>query len=339
MRSRALFLFLLLTPLRAFAAEGAFCLQTFNVYGPAYASDTKWRIGQAAKAIARDGCEIVQLQELWQKNQFAILENKLSPSGWAGLWADPLRGDQALIGLGTFVKGSISQARSALYRANNGDGLLDRVRGLSGVQKGYTLIEASAAGSPAFLLINTHTHPTHEPTRLVQLLQLTEAIYEDPAAGETPLLFTADINATPKSLEYAILRDLLLLRDGYAEANGGYGEECTYCAKNRYSWSREDRVIDFTLHRSGPRAKLHARNSGINLRGQGNPLSDHFGVRTEIEWEDRADEGLDASDDILTSRKRAAEDTLEAVLRALDGNPDSRLADGRAWARGFLLRL
>jgi hypothetical protein len=68
-------------------------------------------------------------------------------------------------------------------------------------------------------------------------------------------------------------------------------------------------------------------------------LSDHYGVRTELQWEEREDAPLATNDATVNERKAAAAATLRAVLNALSGNPDPRLNEGRAWATNFLARL
>jgi endonuclease/exonuclease/phosphatase family metal-dependent hydrolase len=337
MRSGAFFFFLLtLIPYSALAG-GSLCLQTFNVYGPAYASGTVSRLGRTGEALAQEGCDFVQLQELWKETQFRILSKKLP--GRDARWADHLRQDRALTGLGTFVNGRITAARSEIFRANNGDGILDRVRGLSGVQKGFTVIGAEAGAGFSVYLVNAHTHPTDEPTRIAQMLQLTASLYEEASLAEKPLLFTADLNATPGGLEYAMLRDLLLFRDGYAEAHGAYGTECTYCADNPYSWSSQDRVIDFTLYRPAPRASLHPSRSVINLTGEGRPLSDHYGVRTDFSWEEREDQPLSPADSLVSARRTAALVTLSQAITKLTNARDPKLLEAKEWAEGFAGRL
>lgn len=337
MRSGAFFFFLFLAPLSA-AAE-SFCLQTFNVYGPAYASGTTGRLTRLAADLAQEKCEIVQLQELWKESQYEILDRALAPAGWESRRADALpEARRTIIGLGTFARYPIAAARRELFKVNNGDGLFDRVRGLSGVQKGFTVITVDQSGA-ALTLVNAHTHPTDVPTRLAQMIQLAASLYADPALAEQPLLFTADLNATPASLEYAVLRDILLLRDGYAEAHGGYGKECTYCADNPYSWSRENRVIDFTLFRDGPAYALRANASAINLTGYGRPLSDHYGVRTDLAGEARADGPLAPESERAQARRAAALATAEKVIQILRKSGDQRMNEARAWAEGFAGRL
>ena len=321
MTPRAFVFFLtLFFPLAAFSAEGRFCLQTFNVYGPAYASQTTWRLEQLGRELQEEPCDAIQFQELWKESQFGLLQGALTPARMAGLWADHIRGDRALVGLGSFFAGSILKARSDLYRANNGANPLDWARGLTGVQKGFTILEAKLDDEPALLFVNTHTHPTDAPTRFAQLGQLVHALYTDPRAAEMPVLFTADLNATPGSLELEILENLLLFRDAYREVNGAYGPECTYCANNRYSWSNIDRVIDFTLFRSAPGVALSPTASVINLQGKNGPLSDHYGVRSELAWAERTPVLWEEEDGRVVARRIKALATLAKVRKGLESS-------------------
>jgi endonuclease/exonuclease/phosphatase family metal-dependent hydrolase len=332
MNSRALFLCLLALYFSApaFASEGALCLQTFNVYGPAYAGNTHSRLDRLGDELARDPCEAIQFQELWKASQFTQIQLKLNPARLAGLWADTLRSDKKLTGLGSFFSGSVLMARSVLFRANNGNGFLDQIRGLTGVQKGFTVMEVQLDGQPPFLFANLHTHPLDEATRCAQMLELIENIYADPKSSEMPLLLTGDFNATPTGPELGLLEGLLLLHDAYAEIHGGYRDECTYCAANRYSWSRENRVIDFTLFRASLKMSLEPTNSEINLTGGNDPLSDHYGVRSHFRWADRpGEELLAANSEVVRDRKARA---IESLLRAAGPMRNSKLDEVRAAA-------
>lgn len=318
--------------------SGRFCVQTFNVYGTAYASGRAGRVERIGAELARDPCDAVQLQELWRTDDFRSVRDALQPARQAVLYADDLRGDGSLTGLASAFSGHVLGSRSELFRVNNEKGMLDWFRDEIGVQKGLTAFEVRLDRSPETLFLNLHTHPGSQSVRLAQLLQLIDlALLRSPRAALLPLVLTGDLNATPGSLELDLLRDVLLLRDGYVETHGGsYGTACTYCARNPLSWLGEDRIFDFTLFRSSPDVGLSAGESSVNLAGPSpdEPLSDHYGVRTQLDWQVRAPDLLPPEDPLVAERLRLALDAIRRAREILldDESPAVReatvLADG-----------
>jgi endonuclease/exonuclease/phosphatase family metal-dependent hydrolase len=331
-------IFLLFGVLPAHASlelNGQFCLQTFNVYATAYAPAVSPRLERLAKAMLAEPCEVTQLQELWRSSDFEHVKKSLEPGHTTLIFADQLRHDSSMIGLASAYQGAILNSYSELFRVNNERGALDFGRNLLGVQKGFTAIETRLEQSPEAFFLNLHTHPTDQPIRAAQILQLIDfALFHSEKVSHLPLILTGDLNATPESLESRLLRNVLLLRDGFSEANHGYGDKCTYCGNNRYSWSKENRVIDYTLFRSSLDVELSAAQSNINLTGEkDNPLSDHYGVRTFLAWKIRDRNPLQPSDEIVLARKRLAIATLTEARNILAKDPKeavramSRLAD------------
>mgnify|MGYP001078679104 CR=1 FL=1 len=315
MISRAFFFVLFLSSAPALA--GSFCVQTFNVYGPAYASNVGGRLERTAAELLQKPCEATQLQELWRDSDYSNFTRALESGRLAFVRADTLRsGDEALTGLASGFAGQVLSSKSELFRVNNKGGFFDKIRDLTGVQKGFTLIEAKVDHGPLALYANLHTHPDEPAIRMAQISQLIDVLANAPS--DLPFVLNGDLNATPDSLELALLRDVLLLRDTFVEANGDYGKTCTYCAANPLSWSNEDRVIDFVLIRNSPSLELRSVRSEITLTGgPRDPLSDHYGVRTELEPVDRAAELLDPASEIVQARLATAAATLKKAKRIL----------------------
>jgi endonuclease/exonuclease/phosphatase family metal-dependent hydrolase len=321
MRSGAFFFSLLfwlaLGP--AHGSSGSFCVQTFNVYGPAYASSVDWRISRLADELLRDPCDSIQLQELWRQTHYDSLQRQLYPARLAMLRADEVRSDRAITGLASAFSGQVLAARSELFQVNNKSGPLDWIRDLTGVQKGFTLLHVKLDRGPQAVYINLHTHPTDQTIRVAQMIQLIKAAVDFPGASELPLLLAGDLNATPNSLELALLQNVLLLRDSFPEANGSYGATCTYCGSNPLSWSRKNRVIDFILARNAPTLSLETQSSEINLRGSPRePLSDHFGVRTLFGWAEREERQLDPREPLAQERVERAIASLSQAADLLN---------------------
>jgi hypothetical protein len=320
MISRALFFVLfslLIAP--AQAATGRFCVQTFNVYGTAYASNVSSRLTRLADELVADPCAANLFQELWQADDYLAFTRRLAPARFATLHADPVRGDDKLAGLAGAFSGSVLSARAALYAVNNQGGFLDWFRDMAGVQKGYLRLDVSLeGGAPPMTYVSTHTHPTDQAVRLAQMVQLTSSLMEGPQAADRPLFFAGDLNARPEEISVRLLTDVLLLKDSFFEANRSYRGICTYCAANPLSWDSDDRVIDFVLYRSAPGLRLAVEKSEINLRGTAAaPLSDHYGVRSSFTWEAEHTIPLPIDAPLVQARIAKARATLREAKEVL----------------------
>lgn len=291
-----------------------FCVQTFNVYGPAYASSVEYRLELLAKEIKKDPCDSYQFQELWKENQFQLLQNSLETNRFAMLWADTIRSDGKMIGLGSAFQGSILKAESGLFRVNNEDGIADWFRGAWGVEKGFSILQARLDNSPNLIFVNTHTHPTNFSIRIAQIVQLLQEIGKQ--SDDLPIILTGDFNATPESLEYQLLTVVGNLRDSYFLSNRSYKDVCTYCGSNPLSWSSEDRVIDYVFYQDSSSVALEVEKSSINLQGKDeySPLSDHFGIQTHFRWTEKSREkGTNFSE---------ASEVILAIANELDDSND-----------------
>jgi hypothetical protein len=210
------------------------------------------------------------------------------------------------------------------------------------VQKGITAIETKLDQGPTVLYLNTHTHPTNETIRAAQMIQLLDFVMiRSPGAANLPVVLNGDFNATPDSLELRLVKNVLQLHDAYLDTHGGnYGDICTYCEANPLSWGGGDRVIDFTLFRASPALEFRAEKSELNLRGEeGSPLSDHYGVRSILTWQDRTSALLPADSAIVRDRKALAEKTLEEALKLLTDAENSVFDDSIAKANELILAL
>lgn len=294
------------------------CTQTFNAYTPAYASGIPTRLHNLGKALTSEKCDAIQFQELWKAEHFEKVTTALKPMNYTTVEANSLRRDKAIIGIASAFQGSIIHSYSELFRINNEDGVLDWIRNLSGVQKGFTSLEVKLDNANDHLLfVNLHTHPNNESIRLAQIIQLIDYLYHRKAeTNSLALILTGDLNATPDSLEYELLKNLLFLKDSYPLANGGYKNICTYCGDNPLSWSSENRVIDYVLFRSSLATELNPKSSEVNLKGEKkSPLSDHYGVKTIFSLNNRSLGRLPSDSEVVIARIKNALVTLEKVSK------------------------
>lgn len=298
--------------------EATICAQSFNVYGPAYASSVESRVVRTAKTFLQQPCEVIQLQELWREQTYRTFRDTMGPARMKIYHADELRSDDKKIGLASAIAGDVKAATSRLFRVNNEDGVLDSIRDLTGVEKGYTVMLAQVKNAPPVYYVNLHTHPKNPAIRLAQMTQLLQDIFKNPKMADHPIVLTGDVNAKPDSAELGLLRDVLVLRDSYIEANKSYGSICTYCADNPLSWDNDSRVIDFVLLGNSSQYVLSTASSEINLKGDRNaPLSDHYGVKSMINITRAQDQVLDDQDPVVLSRVAKARAALQAASRGV----------------------
>lgn len=305
-----------------FQPEATICAQSFNVYGPAYASSVESRVVRTAKTFLQQPCEVIQLQELWREQTYRTFRDTMGPARMKIYHADELRSDDKKIGLASAIAGDVKAATSRLFRVNNEDGVLDSIRDLTGVEKGYTVMLAEvkngSKNAPPVYYVNLHTHPKNPAIRLAQMTQLLQDIFKNPKMADHPIVLTGDVNAKPDSAELGLLRDVLVLRDSYIEANKSYGSICTYCADNPLSWDNDSRVIDFVLLGNSSQYVLSTASSEINLKGERNaPLSDHYGVKSMINITRAQDQVLDDQDPVVLARVAKARAALQAASRGV----------------------
>lgn len=343
MKYRVLFLSLLsLVSSVAQAQSGSFCVQTFNVYAPAYASNVEYRVSRIAEDLLKEPCDSIQFQEIWKRTTYDQFSSEFAAANMKQIFADNLRHDQAMIGLSSAFHGTLGRQYSELYRVNNEDGFLDWFRNMAGVQKGLTAIETKLDNGPTVLYLNTHTHPTNETIRAAQMIQLLDfVIQRSPGAANLPIVLNGDFNATPDSLELRLVKNVLQLHDAYLETHGGnYGDTCTYCESNPLSWGGGNRVIDFVLFRASPTLELRAQQSALNLQGEeGSPLSDHYGVRSTLAFQDRTSGLLPADSALVLDRKALAIKTLEEAKQLLTDAENSVYEEAITKATGMIQAL
>ena len=337
-------LFFFATSSSASPAPATFCVQSFNIYGTAYAKNKQERTDAFIKSIKEENipCDVLQLQEAWTLKQFTQLSSGLSSLRYLSIRNDTHRNDAYITGLASFFQGSVSSEYSSRYQVNNVDGALDWFRDLLYIAKGFSFTETKLDHSPqTIFFINTHTHPRNTAVRLTQMLQLLHAVLER-KSFDKPILFTGDLNANPNSIELILLRDVLLLKDSFLETNFSYENICTYCKDNPLSWSSEDSVIDYILYRNLGKLKLTPLRSEVNMQSYEDlVLSDHFGLRTYFQAEEiqTIPQLLPLDSPELNHRIENAISTLEKVYNILLKQNESYLAESLFYTKTLLQEL
>ena len=294
-------------------------MQSFNAYGPAYAPNIAGRTQAWGKELAASPCGIVQAQEVWSDAHYDEATRFLAKSL---PWMSAVHFDHdqrpyvGKAGLALFTDHVILETRFEQFTTNQ-DGVLDDIRTSLGVIKGMGTSHLRLRNDDRDVhLIDLHTHPSSQVIRLAQMTQLLSQ-FDRLLPLEHPLIVSGDFNFVPQSLEYRLLRDLMLLKDAYTAANGPYtGDECTYCEANPHHWGGGDRVIDYIWFRNSSNFTLTSKQSWINLRGlAGLVPSDHYGLRTLFDL--KVDNPTLVDDQTFKQRRFRALTTTQSAIQTL----------------------
>jgi hypothetical protein len=252
------------------------CLVTFNVYGPIYAANIQERTHQIVDEIkSNHRCRIIHLQEAWNDSQIRQIERGLSQQFQI---YSPNR--EHKIGLMSLAGQAWRQAQTFSFNVNYEDGFLDRFRRVSKVQKAFSVLKDSL---PNTVSINTHLHPTSSAIRLMQIIDLFKWRVTQ---KNSAVVLSGDFNSEPGSLEHQLVRTLLDVEDAmlgvFEKYPAGF---CTYCESNPLSWLKGNHVFDYVFlsHARASRSGWKAKNVELVLKGQAEPLSDHYGLRVDFE--------------------------------------------------------
>lgn len=258
----------------------AFCVQTFNAYGAFYSSDTAQRTREFSDQLARDNCEVIHLQEVFDRNRV----NMYSEIG------KDLQTTHKLIPTGLTTK-------SALMSAVRGEVISTtfqrfQKQTMMGMRKGFSVTRARFAGIPSeFYLVNLHLHHSSKDARISQLNEVIAWRKKHP---ELPMILMGDFNANPGSSELQLITQTLKLTDAVVAAQGGYSPNfCTYCADNPRSWDgfmkpggAQNHVYDYIFIAVPERSQISItiKSVEVNLKGRpGFTWSDHYGVIAQLD--------------------------------------------------------
>lgn len=277
--SSALTTFLLTTT--ALASQ-PFCLQNFNVYGPIYAPAVTARTALITEQLKSENprCDVLQFQEVWNRDHIDQVMQAFQNS-----YAISAPNLDSRIGVMSLFEGEIAAQETHLYQLNSQGGVLDTIRGWSGVKKAYHIVKAKLQSqSEEMYFLNTHMHPTSGSVRLAQIVDLYRWRLQH---QDRKLVMSGDFNSEIGSLERALIMSLLGVHDSMEEVMGGTYplNFCSYCEENPHSWLSGHHLFDYVFYSnvSESAESIHALRGEVNLKGQGrNTLSDHYGVRVYL---------------------------------------------------------
>ena len=321
-----LVLVLFVAPHQSFAE----CLLTFNTYGPIYASNVHGRGVRLVEEInEKSKCDLIHFQEAWSANQIDIFDQGLKNT--YHIYA-PNR--QSRIGLMNFSLRPWQEAKTYSYRANYDGHLLDDVRKLVHTKKAFAVLDEALAGT---FSVNTHLHPTSERVRILQMIDLLNWRIQHISK---PLVLTGDFNIDPNSFEHAFVMKILNLNDSMLVVNGSYPAGfCTYCASNSLGWLSENHTFDYVFFSrlAGDEVGWTPKDIHLALTGNGQPLSDHYGLKVDFAWGPGISSALDAEKskaemlqifDAAISRIQAFEPAQQLGYVALMGQIRAQIKSG-----------
>lgn len=256
----------------------AFCLQSFNAYGPVYAPAISTRTELMIEDLKKQDCDFVQLQEVWNSGQIHQVKNAFldkevySPN------------EQSKIGIMGIYNSDLLKTEFHFFRVNTDNGFLDQIRKLFSVRKAFSVVETlNPENFEPIFLINAHLHPQSQKVRLAQILDFLIWRMNHP---DRKVVLSGDFNFSPESFERYFLMYLLGAHDAYETIYRKYEKNfCTYCSRNPRSWLDKDHVFDYVFYSniSTQASSLWASEFQLNLKGSKDfPLSDHYGIKTQL---------------------------------------------------------
>ncbi len=302
------------------AVASAECLITFNTYGPIYASNVKSRGLRLVEEIDNNNkCDLLHFQEVWNKGQINIFDHGLNDSYQI---YSPNR--QSRIGLMNFSLKPWLESKTYSYRANYDSDFLDNIRRMIHSKKAFSVLNGALPGT---LSVNTHLHPTSERVRILQIIDLLNWRVQDQAQ---PLILTGDFNFDPNSFEHSFIMKILDLDDTMLVVRGQYPADfCSYCASNPLGWLSDNHTFDYVFfsHIASGENGWVPKNIHLALTGDGQPLSDHYGLKVEFL------QGQGAFQEVN------AENSKEEMLRIFDAATSRVLAFGPARDLGYIVMM
>lgn len=325
-------LILVIAGLMDYPAYGAdsFCVQTFNTFGPIYAKYRSIRYRLFADYIRDNPCEVLTLQEVWTDKLYETLDKSLSQNPYGVNYNDivPLGTLESPmhVGLATFSSSPVEDVKSYLFPVNfdlnyTPLGALEYLRKLADTRKTVSVLKTQVRGSSVYV-VNVHLHPHSEKVRVAQVISII-TIVEDLLESDLPIILAGDFNAEPYSLEMRLLQYVLNAKDSL-----NWSSSCTYCVSNPnyIGLDFNSKRIDYILGVSSENFEISFISSEIAPKKRfGLYLSDHFGIRSQVE----VSKGRDfVQIDEFNIRKELARRALTETLSVLwteYENPEFRL--------------
>lgn len=276
-----LFLILLFVYFNKAQSGSIFCLQSFNAFGPLYATETEDRFSAFLNELNSEKCDIIQLQEVWSPKQVSWVEDALS-----GQYRSFSPNKKSRIGIMSLSFQDITPVHLQKFRVNNSGGLFDNIRELANIKKAFAVAKTKVSNSnEEIYVLNTHLHHMDTPIRLSQLLEILDWRLKN---QELKIVMNGDFNANPGSIEIRFIEHVLKMKDSFITLKGKYPEDfCTYCADNPRAFGKGNHVFDYIFYSNfsskHPNTDLYPIYTERNLMGKDSwSYSDHYGMKAKF---------------------------------------------------------
>ena len=301
--------------------DDSISIQTLNTYLTHYAGQNERRGSSILKLLKQDGSDITFFQEVWLKYFYTNMKKVSQLIGLKTIIYDVVAKNTKSSGLVTIVKGDIHKQEMHFFPFGRDWSDSYLYKPLS-INKGFGIayiIHPKFPDTP-FWTINTHLHHYNQKTRLLQLVHylkwlLNRAILQD------PIIFAGDFNFEPDSLEFEMVQNMFRFKE--PQSYLGLDYSCTtFCRDNKHSVghilskvsANYEKTTDYIFFKSSPKVKLVPKNFRVfPKKYNGVFLSDHYGLKTDIQFKKSLDPQQPINKKELEERIRQFSQTLNKV--------------------------
>ena len=266
-------------------------VQTLNTYGPFYSENRKNRKNSISLFLKNESCDINFFQEVWLEEDYQKLKQASQSIDLNSVHHDFSLNYKKRSGLMTLAKGDI--LKKEFYIFPLGDDWIGRIYNLLNINKGFGVVYTNLSKAPntPLIAVNVHLHHLSQKARLLQLIYYLKWFLNQ-SVLKHPVIFAGDFNFEPHSLEFEIIKYIFRFKEPQSLLNLPY--HCTMCPENNafisYNLSQlflmgYEKTVDYIFFRSSPTIRLTPKSFSVfPKKYNGVFLSDHYGVKAEIEF-------------------------------------------------------
>ena len=276
-------------------ADEIISVQTLNTYGPFYSESLSLRHSRLLDFLKINPSDLTFLQEVWLDRQHEDIKKVSQFMKINSIFYDHHQGSSRS-GLATMVRGTIHKIDFRFFPLKNN--FYDQIHSFFKINKGFGALYISHPKIPdaPLWVVNTHLHSLDQEVRLIQLVHYLKWFLNKKVLQE-PMIMAGDFNFDPQSLEFKIMRNIFYFEEPQAYLDLRY--QCTICPENNWSIGYQlsqilfmdyGKTVDYVFLKSSSKIRLTPQNFEIFPKKYNKYfLSDHYGVRTEIKFEDNLD--------------------------------------------------
>lgn len=302
-------------------ADDSISIQTLNTYLTHYAGQNERRGSSILKLLKQEDSDITFFQEVRLKYFYINMREASQPIGLKTIIYDAVTKNTKSSGLVTIVKGNIHKKEMYFFPLGR-DWYDSRPYETSGFNKGFGIAYITHPKFPdtPFWAINIHLHHYSQKTRLLQLVHylkwlLSRTVLQD------PIICAGDFNFEPDSLEFEMVQNMFRFKEPQSYLNLDYS--CTiFCRDNKHSFGyilttlsmNLEKTTDYIFFKSSPKVKLVPKNFRVfPKKYNGVFLSDHYGLKTDIQFKKSLEPQQPINKKELEERIRQFSQTLNKV--------------------------